>query len=158
MPGDNVELMRRALELMGSGDLATSASLFHEDVEVRDLAHLPDTPEFMRGREAILENWRKWFDILDEWTVEVLEYVDAGEWLLTSVRWTARGKGSDATVEWRLADAYRVGGGEIVEVTWGYPDMESALGELGLAGAGERVTLDPPWSARFRERRAQPRN
>jgi len=157
MAEQNVELLRRGLELMGSGDLAASAALFHQDVEVRDLAHLPDTPEYMRGRGAILDSWDKWFEMLDEWAIEVSEYVDADPWFLTSVRWTAKGKGSDAPVEWKLADAYRVEGGEIIQITWGYADIETAQSDLGLSGEGERVFLDPPWSARFRERRSQPR-
>ena len=154
----NVDLLRRMLELAESGDLAASTALFDEDVEVRDLSHLPDTPEIMRGRAAILDNWRKWFEHLDDWTVEVSEYVDADPWIVCATRWTATGKGSDVPVEWRVADGYEVEGGKIVRVTWGYADIAAALEDLGLVGAGERVSLDAPVTARIRDRRARPRS
>ena len=157
MTRENVEFLRRSLELAGAGDLTENTELFHQDVEVRDLAHLPDTPEVMQGRAAILDNWRKWLEQLDEWTMEVSEYVDADPWFVCATRWTATGKGSDVPVEWKVADAYEVKGGKIVRVTWGYADVATALDDLGLTGSGEYVSLDPPWTAHVRDRRAQPR-
>ena len=109
--------------------------------------------ERTRGRAAILGTWHQWLEQLDEWTVEISEYVDADPWFVCATRWTAKGKGSDVPVEWKVADAYEIQGGRIVRVTWGYPDVETALEDVGLSGRGERVSLDPPWCARISDRR-----
>src|SRR4051794_20081864 len=102
MSQENVEFLRRFLELADSGELAGTAELFHPDVEVRDLAHLPDSPEMLQGHSAIVRTWRKWLDVLDNWTVEVSEYIDADPSFICATRWHATGKWSGAAVDWEL--------------------------------------------------------
>jgi ketosteroid isomerase-like protein len=57
--------------MANTGDLEAIAELYHPDVEVRDLAHPPDSPEVLRGRAAMVEVWGKWLELFDDWTIEL---------------------------------------------------------------------------------------
>ena len=44
----------------------------------------------------------------------------------------ATGKDSNASIDWRVAEAYEVNDGKITRVIAGYPDVPTALTDLGL--------------------------
>ena len=127
------ELLRRAAELGNAGDLEAVAELYHSDAELRDLQHPPDTPEVLKGRAAIMAAWEAWFESFDDFTLEVYEWVDADPWVVGDVRWRATGKGSDVSIDWRVAEAYEVQDGKIVRVIAGFPNVATALAAVGLA-------------------------
>jgi ketosteroid isomerase-like protein len=127
MSQENVEFVRKVVELGNAGDLDAVASLFHPDVEIRDLQHPPDVPEVQHGREALRATWNGWLEALGNWRVEVQEYVDADRWVLCDSRWRATGKGSTAATEWRVTDAYEIQDGMIVTHIEGFPDIAAAL-------------------------------
>src|SRR5436190_3066017 len=131
MSQENVELVRRAVELGNAGDLEAVAELYHSDVELRDLQHPPDTPEVLKGREAIVAAWAKWSESFDGFTLEVYEYVDAHPWVVGDVRWRATGKGSNVSIDWRVAEACEVKDGKIVRVIAGFPNVATALKAVG---------------------------
>jgi ketosteroid isomerase-like protein len=110
------------------------AELYHPDAELRDLQHLPDIPEVLRGREAIVATWERWLEALDDWTLEVNEYIDADPWIVCDVRWRATGRGSEASIDWRVAEAYDVKDGMIVRQIAGFPDVAAALDAVKQAG------------------------
>ena len=84
----------------------------------------------LRGRAAIAEVFERWMEQLDDWEVEVSEYVDAEPWVVCGMHWRATGKGSGVPIEWRLADAYDLRDGQIVRVIFGFPDIPTALKAL----------------------------
>jgi ketosteroid isomerase-like protein len=131
MSQENVELLRRAVELANAGDLEAVAALYHSDAELRDLQHPPDTPEVLKGRAAIVAAWATWSDSFDDFTVEVYEYLDAHPWVVGDVRWRATGKGSNVSIDWRVAEAYEVNDGKIVRVIAGFPNVATALEAVG---------------------------
>jgi ketosteroid isomerase-like protein len=133
MSQENVELLRRAAELGNAGDLEAVAELYHSDAELRDLQHPPDTPEVLKGRAAIMAAWEAWLESFDDFTLEVYEFVDADPWVVGDVRWRATGKGSDVSIDWRVAEAYEVQDGKIVRVIAGFPNVATALEAVGLA-------------------------
>jgi ketosteroid isomerase-like protein len=130
MSEENVEFARQAAALANTGDLEAIAELFHPDAEARDLQHAPDTPEVLRGRAAIVAVWEQWLEALDDWTIEVSEYVDVHPWVVCATRWHATGKGSGVAIDWALADAYEIEHGKIVRAIFGYPDVAAALEAL----------------------------
>jgi hypothetical protein len=71
--------------------------------------------------------WAQWLASFDDFSVEINEYVDAHPWVVSDVSWRATGKGSDVSIDWRVAEAYEVNEGKIVRVLAGYPDVASAL-------------------------------
>jgi ketosteroid isomerase-like protein len=127
MSQENVDVLLQAAALANAGDLDGVAELYHPDAELRDLQHPPDTPEVLRGRAAIMAAWAQWLASFDDFTVEINEYVDAHPWVVSDVSWRATGKGSDVSIDWRVAEAYEVNEGKIVRVLAGYPDVAAAL-------------------------------
>jgi ketosteroid isomerase-like protein len=130
MSQQNVDCLRRAVELGNAGDLDGLAELFHPDVEMRDLQHPPDVPEMLHGREGIISAWERWLDALENWRVDLVEVVDAHPWVVCDMRWRATGRGSTASIDWRLTDAFEVHDGMIVRHIAGFPDILSALLEV----------------------------
>jgi ketosteroid isomerase-like protein len=131
MSQENVDFFRRAAARLGhTNDLEAVAELFHPDAELRDLQHAPDVPPVQQGRAAIVAVWEQWMEALDDWTYEILEYVDADPWVVCAERWHAIGKGSDVAVEWNVASAYELKDDQIVRGIVGYPDIETALQDL----------------------------
>jgi ketosteroid isomerase-like protein len=138
---ENVEVMRRIVAMFNeAGDIdrdeaqARAAAVFHPDVEVRDLQPPPDLPERVSGREAVVDNLLRWTDHLEEWSVEVVEYVDAEPWVICDSRWRAVGKGSEAPVEWRVAEAHEFRDGKIVREIYGFGGVDEALKALRAEG------------------------
>lgn len=136
-------LLDRSLEAMGRGDIDAIMATYHPDVEVRDLSHPPDSPEVTRGREAVRAIFDQWLDMFDDWSIEVSGAMAADPWFVHASHWRATGKGSDAAVEWRVADAYEVRDGLIERVVWGYPDVDTALADLGLTATAQPMELGP---------------
>ena len=134
MSQDNVDFLRRAAASIEPGDAEAFLELFHPDVEARDLVHLPDMPELLRGRGAVAGMFEQWMEALDSWTVDITDFVDAHPWVVCGMHWRAAGKGSGVPTEWRLADAYEVRDGQIVRAVFGYPDVETALQAVRSGG------------------------
>jgi hypothetical protein len=134
MSRENVDLLSRAIALGNEGNLAELVELYHPDVEVRDTHHLPDVPERLQGRPALVAAWARWLETMGDWTVELMECVEADPWVVCELRWQATGKGSRARPPERLAEAYEIRDGLIVRQISGFADVAAAL----AAVAGER--------------------
>ena len=132
MSQENVDLLFRAVAVANAGDVEAAFDLYHPDAELRDLQHPPDTPEVLRGRDAIMASLRRWSEVLDDWNIELHEYVDAHPWVAAELTWQATGKGSNTPVDWRVAEAYEVKDGKITRVLAGFPDIATALKAVGL--------------------------
>jgi len=130
MSQENVDCLRRAVELGNVGDLDALAELYDPQVEMRDLQHPPDVPEVLHGRTGIVGAWERWLDALEDWNAELVEIVDADPWVVCDIRWCATGKGSTASIDWRLTDAFEVHDGRIVRQIAGFRDVATALREL----------------------------
>jgi ketosteroid isomerase-like protein len=127
-----VDLLLRGVALANAGDVEAGADLYHPDAELRDLQHPPDMPEVLRGRDEIVAGLRRWLEVLDDWTIEVHEYVDAHPWVVADLTWHATGKGSDTPIDWRVSEAYEVKDGKIARVLAGFPDIAAALKAVRL--------------------------
>ena len=137
MSEENVELIRRAGALLSEGaDVeAVVAEVYHPDVEVRDLQPPPDIPGVVRGRADAAATLLQWTELFDDWSAEVHEYIDADPWVVCDLSWRATGKGSEAAVDWRVADAYEVRDGMIVRTIHNFPDVAAALEAVRAEGA-----------------------
>lgn len=125
--------MRRANALFNAGDLDALLELYHPDVELRDLMHAPDVPELLRGPDALNLVVATWTEVYHEFEAEVYEYIDAHPWVICDTRWHGKVKGSDLPIELRVADAYEVKEGKIVRAINSYPDVATAVKDVGLA-------------------------
>jgi ketosteroid isomerase-like protein len=130
MSQGNVDKITRAIAAFNAGDGEGMLADFHPDVEWRDLQHAPDVQERVRGIDSVRRILEQWNDAFDEFTAEIDEYIDAGDCVVTSTHWHAIGKGSGMVLDLRAADVYRFKDGQVVGVTQGYPDKETALESL----------------------------
>jgi ketosteroid isomerase-like protein len=128
MSEENLAVLRRGVELLNQGaDIeAAVTELYHPDVEVRDLQPPPDIPEVVRGRAEAIAMLEKWTELFEDWSVEVLEYIEIDTWIACAILWRGTGKGSDAEVEWRVADAYEFEEGMIVRAIQNFADLSEA--------------------------------
>jgi ketosteroid isomerase-like protein len=133
MSQQNVEVVRRSNAAFNRGDRDEAFADYHPDVELRDLQHAPDAAELVRGIAAVYVIWDQWNAAFHEFTAEIEECVDAGEFVVAVVRWRATGGASGLAVDQRTADLYEFEDGSIVRVTLGYLDKRAALEAVGLA-------------------------
>jgi ketosteroid isomerase-like protein len=132
MSQENVEVVRRLNSLFNAGDIDAVFRLMHPDVQLRDLQNAPDLPETVRGRDAVRHVLAQWTGAYDDYTGEALDYVDADPWVIVDVRWCGTGKRSGLQVDLRIADAWRIEDGTVVEGVVGYADVPTALKAVAL--------------------------
>jgi ketosteroid isomerase-like protein len=131
MSQENVEIVRRANTLANAGERESVLALLDPHAEWCDLAHAPDTPDVVRGIDAIRSIWQQWTIAFDEFGADVYEYIDAHPWVVCDVRWHGKGRGSGLSIDLRQADAYELQHGKIVRVVLAYPDVAAALKAVG---------------------------
>jgi len=130
MSQENVEIVRAAFEAWSRGDL--DAWLAEADPEIEWFV-LPDAPDPgpHRGRHVILERAALWRDML-ALRGEVLEYIDAGEYVIMPVRMRGWPPGSDAEVVLDEVYVSKFRDGKVVELRE-YRTKAEALEAVGLS-------------------------
>ena len=127
---ENVEIVKRSFEAWSRGDL--DAWLAEADPEIEWFV-LPDAPDPgpHRGRHAIVERAALWRDML-ALRGEVLEYIDAGEYVIMPVRMRGWPPGSDAEVVVDEVYVSKFRDGKVVELRE-YRTKAEALEVMGLS-------------------------
>jgi ketosteroid isomerase-like protein len=97
----NIEVVRRLFDSYVRGDYAEAATCLAVDVVYEVGQELP-----ARGREAVRVMWERWDDTWDELETVPEEFIDAGDQVLVTVHYSARGRGSGIKFEERLFDVY----------------------------------------------------
>ena len=99
---------------------------------VWDMSAYPGWPDAgkYRGRDEIDGFLQTWTAAFDDWSIEVEEYVEAGENVVCLTRQRGRPKGTDAYVEMVFAQVMHVRGGKIAEIRV-FGDREEALAATG---------------------------
>jgi ketosteroid isomerase-like protein len=105
----NVEVVRRLFDLYSRGDYAGAAECLAPDVVYEVGQELPLT-----GREAVRRMWERWDSTWEELETVPEELVDAGDQVLVTVYYSARGRGSGIEYDERLFDVYTFSDGECV--------------------------------------------
>jgi ketosteroid isomerase-like protein len=130
MSQENLDVVRRSIELWNEGDLAAFVALHHPDVVVVPPDTWPDG-EVTRGREAWL---REGMRIKDSWESDratVGHLHEAGSNVIIQLRWIAKGKDSGIEVETQLWVVYTLSAGSITRVEYSL-DRSRALEAVGL--------------------------
>ena len=133
MSQENVEIVRRASTAFNRGDGVGAFADYASDVVWHDPNHGPDAPEHVHGLSALQAVWDQWAHDFADFTMDIEDFRDIGEFVVAVTRWRATGKGSGVAVNRHAADIYEFRGGTIVTVTLGYPpDLRAALKAVGL--------------------------
>ena len=110
MSQQNVELVRRIIDVMDADGFAAALPLFldtaHPDVEWREDPDWPGAASY-RGVERVREVILDRMDTLD-FDQETEDVIDAGDKVLVLVRWRGRGRASGAQGEMSMAMVWTV--------------------------------------------------
>jgi ketosteroid isomerase-like protein len=109
MSQSNVEVVRRLFERYACGDYAEAAACLAPDVVYEVGQELP-----ARGRAEVRAMWERWDSTWDDLETVPEEFTDAGDEVLVTVYYAARGRGSGIKYEDRLFDVYTFSDGQCV--------------------------------------------
>ena len=99
----------RLFESYRRGDYAQAAACFAPDVVYEVGQELP-----ARGPAEVRAMWERWDGTWDELETVPEEFTDAGDQVLVSLYYSARGRGSGIAYEERLFDVYTFSDGQCV--------------------------------------------
>jgi ketosteroid isomerase-like protein len=105
----NVEVVRRLFDSYSRGDYAGAAACLDPDVVYEVGQELP-----LHGRAAVRAMWERWDSTWEDLETVPEEFVDAGDQILVTVYYSARGRGSGIAYEERLFDVYTFRDGSCV--------------------------------------------
>jgi ketosteroid isomerase-like protein len=125
----NLDLVRSIHAAWEQGDFSSTA---WADPEIELVfADGPD-PGTWKGLGEVVEGWRNFLSIWQDWHVEVEEYREIDdEQVLVPLRLWGRGKTSGLDMSARAANVYTLRSGMLVKIVL-YWDRNRALADLGL--------------------------
>ena len=98
MAQENVEALKAVYSKWGTGDFWTP-EIFDPDVELSWAEELPDTPQAVRGVDAVGASMRDWLAAWDECRWIADEFLPKQDQVLVLFTALARGKGSSVEVK-----------------------------------------------------------
>jgi ketosteroid isomerase-like protein len=118
MSQDDAEMLRDSHASFNRGDWAAALENADPEIEWRLHGQLGiDAPDPIRGRKALKSFWADFFEIWDDYKMELLDLKEGtGGRVVATVRFTARGQGSSVPIELTYFWVYLVRGGAIVSV------------------------------------------
>ena len=133
MTQENVDLVRSLYAESGS-DPSRFFELLDDEVEVVSKSHpLPDHPELIRGKSAVIDFYRHYWGTWDDYILEAAEITDAGASRVLVVHHErGRGRGSGVPFERRWAVLYTIAAGKLARVD-AFSTREEALEAAGLS-------------------------
>jgi uncharacterized protein len=130
MSQENVEIVRRSGDALMAGDAEEALAPYHPDV-VFDATLRPEGAVY-HGRAGVMEAMRTWLGTWEDWRIEMVEYLDAGDKVVGIGRESGRGKGSGLEIEHTLYAVHTLQDGLIIH--WkGFLDKDQALAAAGLS-------------------------
>ena len=127
MSQENVDLARRSW----TADAFTE--LFDEHIVMDSRENpVPDLPEVQVGRDEAINAFRHYWGTWDEYAIDPVEFIDAGQSVVVVVHEHGRGKGSGVPVERQHFQLWTFRRGRIVR--WeAFADKSAALEAAGLS-------------------------
>jgi uncharacterized protein len=133
MSQENVEIVRQMVDAFSRGDLDASSEHWADNVDYRAVEGAPDDHGPIHGKVAMRAYVQDWIDTFDQFTVEPMELIDAGEGQVVGVfRNSGRAKLSGVETDLTFAALYTVRDGKI-ERGREYWTRDEALEAAGLA-------------------------
>ena len=132
MSEENVEIVKMAYEAFARGGLDRWMEQFADDVDYRAVEGAPDDIGPIHGRDALRKWHEDWTETFDEFFIEPVDLIDAGEDTVVVVeRYGGRGKLSRVETEQTGAVIFTLSDGKIVRGRE-YPNRAQALEAAGL--------------------------
>jgi len=132
MSQQNVDVVRRMCEAFLAGDVADALDVLHPEVIWHGTIGGLDEGRTAHGHNEVIQEFMESLRDWERHSLEVDDYLDAGDRVVVLWHEVGRGKASGVEVETRTAVVYTVRGEEVVEVQ-GYMDRQQALAAAGLS-------------------------
>jgi ketosteroid isomerase-like protein len=129
MSRENVEVVRQAWEAFARRDNEAAFALYDDEVEI----HSPVDGRVYRGLGGVRDYNRDWLSVWDDFSVDVEEWVDAGDHVVAIVQWSGRGKHSGVPAELTAAHLWTLRNGKLWRLRV-FPTKTEALEAAGLQG------------------------
>ena len=130
MSAENVELARRLIEAANRRDFEAIAEGMDPLIEWNDQRELPGATSH-HGVEAVLRHLRAVFEDMADFRVEPQQFVEAGDYVVISIRVSAKGLVSGAPVERVTFGVGEYRAGRLVRMSI-YGTKAEALKAVGL--------------------------
>jgi ketosteroid isomerase-like protein len=138
-----VDIVRRACEAWGEGDLSTISDLYAADLTADGGELWPEGRGTVHGRDAVLSAFDSIMKAFEVSELIPEGFLEAGDTLVVPLLWRGRLPGSESFVEQRLIGSYGFRGEQIAEIRW-FASMERTLDALGLPpDSAARVIREP---------------
>ena len=138
MSQQNVETMRLALKALSDGEATAWFQSFDPDVRVYPRPEEPDAAAEYRGLDGLLDYATNWYSQWDDYEVEPVEIVDAGEHVLVVLREHGRVERAGIEVDALFSYSFVLRDGKIVK--WHmYDSHADALEAVGLSEQDARA-------------------
>jgi ketosteroid isomerase-like protein len=122
MSHENVEIVRRFLV----GDFDEALMYVDPDIVWNPVEESP-----AQGHDAVRASTARWKSEWDDYELTPEEFADAGDHVVATVRFRARGRGSGIEVDARLYDVFTLRQGKIVRMDQ-FTERSEALEAVGL--------------------------
>ena len=135
MSQENVEIVRRCVELFNSRDFSRVYEWLDPEIEI-DLSRNIFNPHIYRGHAGVAR-WRSGVEeVWDDFSAAADEFIDAGEEVVAAVAMQAKGKGSGVPVKVVFFSIWTLRDSKIVRIVGGYRDRSTALEAAGRVRVG----------------------
>jgi ketosteroid isomerase-like protein len=139
MGRENIEMVRRACEAWGKGDISIYREMYAPDVTAHAGMLAPEVPGDMTGPDQLMEILESLMTTFERSELIPSGFIEEGETLVVPIVMRAVPREGSRTVEWHLATVYRFREGLIAHQGW-YTTLDEALDAAGLPrSAAERV-------------------
>jgi ketosteroid isomerase-like protein len=114
MSQENVEVVKVAYEAFVRGGLDRFMEHFTDDVDYRAVEGEIDDSGPIHGKDALRAYLQDWIDMFDEFRMELVELIDAGEDTVVALeRYAGRARLSSVETDQLVGDVYTIRDGKI---------------------------------------------
>jgi ketosteroid isomerase-like protein len=133
MSQPNVEVIRRGLEALSSGDIERIFEFVDPEFEGQVPPELSTEPDTYRGHAGIRRYFQSFWEVMDDIRFQAERLWEAGDSVVADTRMTGRGKQTAIAVEQRFGQIWTLRDGRAIAVE-NFATVGDALEAAGLAG------------------------
>jgi len=116
MSQENVEIVRAGFELLKLGELKVFEAWTTPDLVIVQPPEVPDAKTY-EGRDALALAWRDWPDQWEDFQLDLVELIDAGDDVVISeTRHRGRGRESGIEMDFRVFYVYWLRDGKLARM------------------------------------------
>jgi uncharacterized protein len=131
MSGENVEIVRQALEKWNRGDYEPTLEALDPEIEWQVPPGIVIGQEVYRGREEVQRGFAEWLAAWDTYRFEPKEMLDHGDHVLVGGMQIGRGRGSGVEVRLSTFSVFTLRDGKVTRHR-AFRDRTDALEAAGL--------------------------